>query len=301
MLKINVTKVAHFNGHRDCIYALAPSLHDDCFYSGASEGFIVEWNTILKGDGKLIANIQKPVYCLHADTTKKQLLCGVSTGNLHVIDLIENKEIRNIEAHTLGLFDIKESNNHLLTCGGDGIIQIWNKNDLSLIHSIKASDKSARVIAISPDQQTIAVGFSDWLIRLYDLHTFQLKQVLEGHTNSVFALTFTPDGSYLLSGGRDAMLKVWDVQNRYAIIKDIPAHTLQIKCIAYSPNGKLFATTSMDKTIKIWDAVTFDLLKVIDKARNDAHTNSINKLLWKNDTQFLTCSDDRNVMMWEIN
>ncbi len=300
MLKINVTKVAHFSGHRDCIYALEFSLHENCFYSGASEGYVVEWNTETRGDGKLIVNIKKPIYSLLLDNNFKQLFCGTSTGNLHIIDLKENREIKNIEAHSLGLFDIKLLDEHFITSGGDGIIKIWNLQDFTLLKSIKASDKSARVIAINDVTKEFAVGFSDWRISIFNSENFTLNKTLESHTNSVFSICYSPNGNYLLSGGRDAILKVWDIKNNYQLILEIPAHTLQIKCVAYNPTGNLFATVSMDKTIKIWDADNFELLKVIDHARNDSHINSINKLVWVNDTNFITCSDDKQIMVWEV-
>ena len=300
MPKINVTKVAHFSGHRDCIYALEFSLQENCFYSGGSEGYIVEWNTITKGDGKLIVHVKKPIYSLLLNTNSQQLFCGTSTGNLHVIDLKENLEIKNIEAHALGLFDIKMLGEYFITSGGDGAIKIWNLHDFTLLKSIKASDKSARVIAINSITKEFAVGFSDWRISIFNSENFTLKKVLESHTNSVFSLCYSPNGNYLLSGGRDAILKVWDVKNNYQLLLEIPAHTLQIKCIAYNPTGNLFATVSMDKTIKIWDADNFELLKVIDHPRNGSHINSVNKLIWTNDTQFITCSDDKQIMVWEV-
>ena len=62
----------------------------------------------------------------------------------------------------------------------------------------------------------------------------------------------------------------------------------------------MFATVSMDKTLKIWDAITFDLLKVVDKARNEAHVTSINKLIWLNNSELLTGSDDKQIMHWLV-
>jgi putative ATPase len=43
-----------------------------------------------------------------------------------------------------------------------------------------------------------------------------------------------------------------------------------------------------------------ELREVIDKARNEAHVTSINKVLWINDTQLLTASDDKQIIHWSV-
>ena len=68
----------------------------------------------------------------------------------------------------------------------------------------------------------------------------------------------------------------------------------------FNLDESLFTSASSDKTIKIWNAQNFELIKVIDKERNDSHTNCINKLLWMNDETLVSCSDDRAVMVWKI-
>jgi WD repeat-containing protein 61 len=300
MGKINVSKIAHFSGHKGSIFSLCAGLHEHTFFSGADDGYVVEWNMATKGDGHLLVKVNKPVYSMYLDREQQQLLCGTASGNLHVIDLTARKEIRNIEAHTLGIFDIQCTESKLITAGGDGTLCIWNRQTLERLHTLPVSDKSARVIAIHPHKKEFAVGFSDYCIRIFSTDTYTQLFELKAHTNSVFALSYSPDGNFLYSGGRDVMLKSWDLRNAFEKTLDIPAHTLHINAIAFSPEGTFYATVSMDKTIKIWDCQTDALLKVIDKQRHDGHVTSVNKVLWVNEAELLTCSDDRTVMMWSI-
>jgi WD40 repeat protein len=300
MTKINITKIAHFSGHKGSIFSLCKGTEPHTFFSGADDGLVVQWNTQTKGDGKLLVQVYRPVYSMYLDAVQNQLLCGTASGNLHVIDLLQGKEIRNIEAHTLGIFDIQQSGDTIITAGGDGTICIWNSHTLALLHTIKASNKSARVIALHPNGKEFAVGFSDFHIRIYSTETFTQLYELKAHTNSVFALSYSPDGTHLYSGGRDVMLKSWDITNDFENKLDIAAHTLHINAIEFSPNATYYATVSMDKTLKIWNAQTDTLLKVIDKQRNDGHITSVNKLLWLNNEELITCSDDKVVMMWRF-
>jgi WD repeat-containing protein 61 len=300
MGKMNISKIAHFSGHKGSIFSLCAGLHEHTFFSGADDGYVVEWNMETKGDGQLLVQVNRPVYSMFLDRTQQLLLCGTASGNLHVIDLNARKEIRNIEAHTLGIFDIQEIGHALITAGGNGSICIWDKQSLELLNTLPVSAKSARVIAVHPNQKEFAVGFSDCHIRIFSTETFQQLFELKAHTNSIFALSYSPDGNLLYSGGRDVMLKSWDRPNGFENTLDIPAHTLHINAIAFSPDATLYATVSMDKTLKIWDAKTDTLLKVVDKLRNEGHISSVNKLLWINDVELITCSDDRTIMMWRI-
>src|SRR5690606_5922586 len=109
----------------------------------------------------------------------------------------------------------------------------------------------------------------------------------EAHGNSVFSLCLSPDGKYLLSGSRDAHLKVWDAENKFYLLHTIPAHLFTVNHIAFHPDGKLFASAGRDKHIKIWDAQSFQLLKVIDKEKFQGHVNSVNRLLWLKNSNYL--------------
>lgn len=297
---MKVSKIAHFTGHNGPIYSLCLGMRQHEVYSGGNDGFVVLWNLEQTGDGKLLVRVNRPVYSLLLDAKNSLLYCGTASGNLHVIDLVTQQEIRNIEAHTNGIYAICLHNEQLITGGGDGQIKVWGITNLSLLHQITQSNKSTRCLALSPDGSTIAAGYSDFSIRFFNTSNYQLQHTISAHTNSVFTVAYSPDGKELLSGGRDVMLRSWLVNDHFQMEVDIPAHTLHINRIAFNPSGNLFATVSMDKTIKVWDTEHFQLLKVIDKVRHDGHTSSINTCLWINNHQLLTGSDDRSLMLWNI-
>jgi WD40 repeat protein len=139
-------------------------------------------------------------------------------------------------------------------------------------------------------------------IKIIDTDQLSLVHELKGHQNSVFTSPFHPSGKYIVSGGRDAQLKVWDTQAKYVLRESIPAHLYTINHIVFSKDGRYFVSASMDKSIKLWDAYNFRLLKVLDKERHAAHGNSVNKLLWMNYRDLLvTCSDDRSISVWDLN
>lgn len=295
---INVTKLLHLSGHKDAVYTLCNVSAKKQFYSGAGDGYVVNWDLKNGLDGKLMVRVNRPVYALLVSEGEELMYCGAASGNLHVIDLNSGEELRNIEAHANGIYDLLDMNEHIVSAGGDGNIIVWVKKDMSVLFRINASDKSARCLALNPSKGLLAVGFSDHKIRIYSTAGFKLLDTIDAHTNSVFSLTFIND-TELLSGGRDALLKRWRLFES-SPLEEIPAHTLHINNISLSPDKKLFATVSMDKTIKIWKTEDMKLLKVIDFARNEGHKNSVNRCLWLDHKTLVSGSDDRSIMMWNI-
>ena len=147
----------------------------------------------------------------------------------------------------------------------------------------------------------MAVGYSDYIIRIFDLDSLKLKKEWQAHTNSVFTVRYSPDGNFLFSGSRDARFKVWDVKADYIKAGEVVAHLFAINHLDFSPDGKHFVTCSMDKSIKVWSTEELKLLKVIDKSRHAGHGTSVNKVLWtSHHDQLLSASDDRTISTWNI-
>jgi WD40 repeat protein len=300
-MKLQTHKVNTLAGHKDCIYTLESGLENQYFFSSGGDGLVAVWNLENPEIGKLVAQVPQSVYALKLIKERNQLLVGQNTEGLHLIDLEQTKELRSLKTTHTSIFDIQIVSDLILVAYADGSIQQINIDKWSIQNVIKPTDKSARSIALHPSGDFFAVGFSDNYIRIFDTKTLQILQNFEAHQNSVFTLIYSHDGKYLISGGRDAHLKVWDVEQNYQTIHNIPAHLFAINHMVFSPKGDFLASCSMDKSIKIWDAQTFKLLKVIDKARYAGHGTSINKLLWTSHQDLLISgSDDRMIAVWDI-
>lgn len=300
MPKLHAHKLFTYTGHKAALYGLGKGFAPNTFVTGGAEGWVVEWDFEQPSDGQLLVKANSPVYSFLVLNEEKRLLCGTSAGHLHVLDMQQRQETRNIEAHRAGIFDLALNGNKIISAGGEGCLKVWDRETLTLLANIQHSDKKARVIAFHPTLPQMAVGYSDATIRVFDSNSFELLQEINGHSNTVMALAYSPNGEFLLSGGLDAVLKIWKVYKGFAPVQTINAHWLHINAIQYSPAGQYFATASMDKTLKIWDANTFELLKVLDKEKYDGHTSSVNKILWVDDNRLISCSDDKTAKLWQI-
>lgn len=300
-MPIAVQKLSSFRGHNDCVYTLAHGDQSNLFFSAAGDGMIVLWDLTKPDEGQLIATLPKSIYALHRHEDSNLLIAGHNYSGIHIINWQEKREVASLKLTEAAIFDITSIDNLLLVGTGDGSLVSVNLKTAKLVDQIRVSEKSVRSIVVNRVLNEVAVGYSDNFIRVFDLYNLTLKYAFEAHTNSVFTLRYTKDGLYLMSGSRDARLKIWDARGGYKLVNEVVAHLFAINDLAISPDGKYFVTASMDKSIKVWDAESQQLLKVIDKSRHAGHGTSVNKLLWSShENQVISASDDRTISIWSI-
>jgi WD40 repeat protein len=300
-MKVSVKKIHSFLGHNDCVYTLEPGAMPHQFFSGAGDGMVVLWDLQKPNEGQLVAKLPNSVYALHYHRDSELLIAGHNHSGIHVLDWQNKTERASLQITTSQIFDITSVDNLLLIGTGDGTLITVNLKTLAIAEQLRLSQASIRTIAVNRQLNEVAIGYSDKHIRVLSLVDFSVKYEWEAHANSVFTLRYLPYTHYLISGSRDARLKVWDARGGYALVNEVAAHMYAINHVALSPDGKHFVTGSMDKSIKVWEAETQQLLKVIDRSRHAGHGTSVNKVWWSpHENQVISASDDRTISVWSV-
>lgn len=297
---VEVEKRGQFIGHKDPVFVLEP-YNEHQFFTSGGDGIVARWDLDKPDEGEMISKLDSSVYALHYESEEERLIVAQNYFGLRILDLKTCKEVRAIQLTQDALFDLLVIEDYLMVMTSSGKLMILDKQSFELLKVYHPCEESGRCLALQPGGKQFAAGFSDNKLRMYQSSPpFEVLFNQSTHENSVFCLAFDQSGDYLISGGRDAHLRIWDTKTMQEVA-DIPAHLFTINHIAFRPDYKYFATGSMDKTIKIWHTESNRLVKVIDKARHDGHTSSINKLLWLEERDLLvSVSDDRQVAVWKI-
>jgi WD40 repeat protein len=74
-----------------------------------------------------------------------------------------------------------------------------------------------------------------------------MLQTLEGHTEDVSSVAFSPDGKQIVSGSGDTTVRRWDAATGQQLLPVLEGHTEDVSSVAFSPDGKQIATLHVSR------------------------------------------------------
>ena len=95
-----------YSGHKSGVYALEAKPGTNILWSGSGDQIVAQWNIAEENDGMMLAKSTGIVYALKFIPQQNHLLIGQSSGGVHVINLVTNKEERLLQYHNSPVFHI---------------------------------------------------------------------------------------------------------------------------------------------------------------------------------------------------
>jgi WD40 repeat protein/uncharacterized caspase-like protein len=126
-------------------------------------------------------------------------------------------------------------------------------------------------------------------------------RLLTGHTDIVTSVTFSPDGTFLVSGSFDGTVRFWQVTTGRCIGKI--REGVRIHSIALSPDrkGEILATGGDDGAIKLWDVEKVLAGEYTARALPTNSNDAVTALAFSRDGETLVSgSRDQSVRRWRV-
>lgn len=133
-------------------------------------------------------------------------------------------------------------------------------------------------------------------IRVWDSQTRKLIHKLVGHSDSVYSLAFSPDGSTLASSSYDRKIKLWDVRSGEEL-KTLEEHNGPVFSIAFTPDGTRLASASGDGTVKVWSPQTGARLDTLSGAVGALYSVAVDP----SGRELAAAGEDRTIRIWVRN
>jgi len=155
------------------------------------------------------------------------------------------------------------------------------------------SPDGERIISVDP------VDRND--IDVWDVSSGKKLMTLSGHEDIIWSMSYSPDGTRIVSGGEDKTVRVWNAITGTEIMTlrghgDYPDYPelSPVSSVAFSPDGELIASGSWDSTVKIWNAGTGVEVMTL------RHSYGVGGVAFSPDGKRLAVADDSTIRIWDV-
>ena len=207
-------------GHGGSVTSVVFSPNGEVLASGSNDGTIRLWNA---SDGSHRSTIN------HAGVTSvvfspsgHMLVSGSNNGTI----CFWESETRFGQNRYITTFDLKDNDNK--------------------------SETTVTSVIFSPNGSTLASGYNNGTIHLWDISTRKNKN-LKGHMDSILSLDFSSDGRTLTSGSKDKTICIWDTE-RGQHLTTLKEHTDTVFSVVF--RGEQLVSESFDRSIRFWNTET---------------------------------------------
>ncbi len=128
--------------------------------------------------------------------------------------------------------------------------------------------------------------------RLLRLLAKRDRLTLNGHSESVVSIDYSPDGMTLASSSLDGTIRLWDSETGLLRSK-LAGHGGPVLVVAFSRNGDTLASGGQDGTINMWQTATGKLQRTME------HGGPVSSLAFSSDGQSIATVGGHNaVKLW---
>ena len=295
-------------GHTDCVSKVSFS-PDGCLLASSSyDSTIKLWNIASGQCIKSIHGHNNRVWSVEFGKNIQELASGADDHTVKLWDIHTGRCTKAFQGYTNTVLNLSISSNFETIASGheDNTVKLWNPNTGECIKTLRGHKSQVWAVEFAPaigdqlnergnDCFLIASSSVDRTVKLWNWQTGKCLATLKGHKSIVWAVSFSPDGQWLVSGSYDKTARVWCVKTGdcHAVLQD---HSSSVSSVIFSPNGQWLSTSSFDQTIKLWCTDTWQCIKTLQ-----GHGGLVRWSVFSSDSQHLfSCSYDLTARQWDI-
>ena len=248
------------NHHQGSIYTLDWSNDGELIASGSNDKII---KIIVSPDANS-TNILEMVIPGHKGTVRSVLFNPEDKGtlfsggtidtNIFLWDTESGKQKGSLIGHSSDIHSIKSClipSVHLIgSCEKNNVVNFWDIRSNQIQNTITLK-KHSSANDLSFSTSLVAVAHTDGYISIIDYLTKAVIKEIKVSDSEVRSVNFSQNGKYLLCGGFDHKIRIYDVCNDFNQIKVLDHEDRVVSC-KWHHQLPIISSTSADKTARVW-------------------------------------------------
>lgn len=230
----------NFSGHRDTVINAFFSANQEIIYTISKDGALLQWEYTKKpsedddeeSDDEEVEDPSKMSWRI----TKKNYF-------------FSDSKVKCSAFH---------AENNLLVVGfSNGEFRLYELPEFNLIQQLSMGQNGVNTVSINKTGEWLAFGSSklgQLLVYEWQSESYILKQ--QGHFDATNALSYSPDGSKVVTASDDGKIKIWDVVSGFCLTT-FEEHTSAVTAVKFAKKGQVLFSASLDGTVKAWDLIRY--------------------------------------------
>lgn len=247
-------------GHSTDVLAVAFS-PDGKYVATASEDRTAKiWDVATGSEIRTFKGHDDDISAVAISADGKYLITGSGDKTTRLWDMVTGKELMKLNVGSaVRSFAVFRDGRHILV-GADERAVLWDIQT----REEKKSFSSSGAVTLMPNQDHFVTSIGK-RVEIRDLFSGEVLRKFEGHADSISSVLVTSDGKYVVAGGFDGTVEIWDFISGRAFC--FTAHPMEVLAeegptvsypskvlpLAATPDGKYLVSGGYDGDVKVWE------------------------------------------------